>query len=478
MSEGLFEGPDSLFGFNGASNEGDRNAALAAAREELRRRLPELRKLPGCPTGSDDDIIAMSYPPYYTACPNPFIADWLNALERPSDEGRVDPGPFASDVSVGKGNAFYKAHSYPTKVPHPAIMRFILHYTKPGDVVLDGFAGTGMTGVAAQACGSPDPETKAKIEAELGKDNVVWGTRRAILGALGPSATFISAGLNLPVDAKRFDAASEQMLERFEREYGWMYKTSVTPAKGKAFEADIDYTIWSEVFTCPHCGGEVIFYDAAFIPQTGRVRDEFPCPSCGAQLTKDGLERRRVKDRTLAGDIVERIEFRPVRIAWRSGTSKGEKLFDERDESVLDRVRRLAVSGFPSADLPLGEMVHGSRLGPKGFKRTHHLWPDRALASLTAVWAWSRDEKDALTGLALRFWLEQALQGMSWLNVYKAIQFGKVGGSQVNRFQTGFYYIPSLVSECSLRYNLSGSMPSRGKAPDQNYLALARVNVI
>ena len=32
-------------------------------------------------------------------------------------------------------------------------MRYILHYTKPGDIVFDGFAGTGMTGVAAQLCG-------------------------------------------------------------------------------------------------------------------------------------------------------------------------------------------------------------------------------------------------------------------------------------------------------------------------------------
>ena len=46
-----------------------------------------------------------------------------------------------------------------------------------------------------------------------------------------------------------------------------MYKTTVTPPSGKPFEAAIDYTIWSEVFTCPHCGGEVVFYDAAFDPR-------------------------------------------------------------------------------------------------------------------------------------------------------------------------------------------------------------------
>ena len=32
-------------------------------------------------------------------------------------------------------------------------MRYILHYTDPGDIVFDGFCGTGMTGVAAQLCG-------------------------------------------------------------------------------------------------------------------------------------------------------------------------------------------------------------------------------------------------------------------------------------------------------------------------------------
>ena len=61
--------------------------------------------------------------------------------------------PFAADVSEGKGGALYRAHTYHTKVPHRAIMRYILHYTDPGDIIFDGFCGTGMTGVAAQLCG-------------------------------------------------------------------------------------------------------------------------------------------------------------------------------------------------------------------------------------------------------------------------------------------------------------------------------------
>ena len=38
--------------------------------EELRKKLPEFRKIEGFPIGEDDDIINLSDPPYYTACPN------------------------------------------------------------------------------------------------------------------------------------------------------------------------------------------------------------------------------------------------------------------------------------------------------------------------------------------------------------------------------------------------------------------------
>lgn len=462
MTGRLFEDPNSLFGMEGASGSEDHAARVETAREELRRRLPELRTLPGCPQGSDEDILAMSYPPDFTACPNPFIEDWLASLDRQGDDGRSDPGPFTADISEGKGNAFYKAHSYPTKVPHPAIMRFLLHYTQPGDVVLDGFAGSGMTGVAAQACGSPDLKTKTAIEAELGASNIQWGARRAILGDLGPSATFIAAGMNLPIDGKKFDQASKRLLERFEVEYGWMYKTSVTPENGKPFEADIDYTIWSQVFTCPHCGGEVVFYDAAFDAATGKVQEEFPCASCGVSLTKGRLEERRRKIQTFDGEN-EKLEMRPVAIHWRTGSNTGLKNTDEDDESVLDRVLGVHIEWFPSNELPWLHRVHNWAIPQKGFHRVHHFWPDRAVASLSVLWAWTEQEPDRLTRIALRFWIEQAFWGLSWMNRYQPIQQGKLGGSQVNRQMTGVYYVPSLMSECSIRYNLVGSQPRRGK---------------
>ena len=93
----------------------------------------------------------------------------------------------------------------------------------------------------------------------------------------------------------------------------------------------------------------------------------------------------------------------------------------------------------------------------------HHLWGDRALVALAALWKACSGEPDPLLRTALLFWVEQALWGMSWMNRYKGFSFGKVGGSQVNQHLTGVYYIPSMHAECSVAYNLGGTQPARGK---------------
>ena len=78
-----------------------------------------------------------------------------------------------------------------------------------------------------------------------------------------------------------------RLLKRLDDELGWMYKTK-TP---DGAECNIDYTVWSEVFTCPHCAAAVVFYDAAFDAEyDGTVRESFPCTSCGATVAS-GLHR-------------------------------------------------------------------------------------------------------------------------------------------------------------------------------------------
>lgn len=128
-------------------------------------------------------------------------------------------------MSEGKGDPIYGAHNYHTKVPYKAIMRYILHYTEPGDLIFDGFAGSGMTGVAAQMCGMPDSETKFTIEHELIGESVHWGTRKTILNDLSVAASFIGYGQNLNVDPAWYSTEAGKALAVSEQEYGWAYKT-------------------------------------------------------------------------------------------------------------------------------------------------------------------------------------------------------------------------------------------------------------
>jgi len=53
-----------------------------------------------------------------------------------------------------------------------------------------------------------------------------------------------------------------------------MYETLHSDGKTKG---RIEYTVWSEVFTCPHCAGEVVFLDEAFDKEVNTVSEEFPC---------------------------------------------------------------------------------------------------------------------------------------------------------------------------------------------------------
>ena len=120
----------------------------------------------GFPYGEIEDILNLSDPPWHTACPNPFLGAFVEACGKPDDPDEpYRRKPFAVDVSEGKTHPVYRAHGYHTKVPHLAIVPSILHYTEPGDLVLDGFAGTGMTGVAAQWCGTAPDSYRKELEA-------------------------------------------------------------------------------------------------------------------------------------------------------------------------------------------------------------------------------------------------------------------------------------------------------------------------
>jgi predicted RNA-binding Zn-ribbon protein involved in translation (DUF1610 family) len=219
---------------------------------------------------------------------------------------------------------------------------------------------SGMTGVAAQMCSKPDKEFKEAVEQEWKVAGVVppkWEPRRVVLNDLGPAATFIAANYNLPFDVRAFEREAKRILKELEQEFGWVYETLHTDGKTKG---RINYTVWSDIFSCSNCGGEVTFLDEALDPKTKRVKDSFPCPHCGAELTKARMDRlyETYLDPVL-GKSVKRIKRQPVLINYSVGKGKFEKRPDKNDLALLKKIEDLPrPPRIPTNEIPFMHMTH------------------------------------------------------------------------------------------------------------------------
>lgn len=453
------QGPVECLGMKFPNDE----ARRAHFTEILRKKLkdPAFRKTEGFPIGEDDDILAMSDPPYYTACPNPFIGEFLNtSTTRTSATEEYHREPFTTDVSEGKSDGLYSAHSYHTKVPHKAIVRYALHYTEPGDVILDGFSGSGMTGVAAQMCGCPDPDFRQEMETErraAGYPIPQWGERRVILSDLSPVASFISANYNIPVDIQAFREVGTVILSSLQKQIGSMYETAHPKSRTKS---RINFTLWSEVFRCQHCGTEVVFLEEGYDEESKKVKDDFPCPKCGATLTKRGMERvvETRFDPTLKKSISS-TKRKPIFINYSVSGDKNEKKLDEQDQALLDRLQ----NEQPENWFPTNRMMHTPettqrwgdnwRAGTANFSHIHHLYLPRPLHALSHLWKLAEDVSNARHRSFAKFFVEQAIWGLSILNRYGPTHF-----SQVNRYMSGLIRVLSQHSECSPWYILEGKL--------------------
>ena len=435
------------------SDEARRHHFTEILRERLRD--PEFRKIEGFPIGSDEDILNLSDPPYYTACPNPWIADFIAEWEaqKPEQPEGYHREPFAADVSEGKNDPIYNAHSYHTKVPHKAIMRYILHYTQPGDIVFDGFCGTGMTGVAAQMCGDnevvmslgyqvkPDGTILQEEEDENGEK--VWkpfsklGVRKVVLNDLSPAATFIAQNYNTSVDSIAFEKEVKGILKEVEKECGWMYETKHADGrKGK-----INYTVWSDVFACTECAGEVVFWDVAVDRKNGRVLDEFQCLRCGSLLTKRNLERfwRTISD-PISKDSVRQFKQVPVWINYSIGTQRFEKALDENDKELYKSIANVGIPYW----YPQNRMMEGKetrRNDPQGLTHVHHFYYKDSLYWLAAL-------KNQAGTLNYRFLVTYSLiNTLTKLYRYVVKKPGYKG--QGGGLLSGTLYAPSLVRALS-----------------------------
>lgn len=379
-------------------------------KKDLVSKFPELKKIEGFPIGEDKDILALSEPPFYTACPNPYMTDFIREHGNPYNEATDDYHcePFVGDVSEGKNDPIYNAHSYHTKVPHKAIMQYINHYTKEGEIVFDGFSGSGMTGVASLLL-----------------------KRKSILSDISPIATFISKSYTQPTSPLLFDQQVRSAINKVKAEMGWVYETNHT----KTTKGVIESVIWSDMLICPYCSKEYIFWSAAVknsIEEGLNILEEYHCENCEALISKSKSKKYLTPfyDELLRKDI-EQIKHVPVLINYSVGTKKFQKKLDEDDLKLLEKIQKTPLSFWvPTNRMPEGD--ESRRNDRIGVFNVHHFYTKRNLLILSFL-------NTELKG-NLKFFFTSLL-----INTSKMGRWGKRTGNV-----SGTLYVPSLIKELNI----------------------------
>lgn len=398
-------------------------------RELTKADIDKVRGIEGFPQGTDEDIIALSNAPYYTACPNPFLEDFIaeKGIAYNEDSDDYHREPFSDDVEENKHDLIYNIHGYHTKVPPKAIRTYIEHYTNPGDIIFDGFCGSGMSGVAAQQCAEAS-------EAASG--------RRAIISDLSTYASFISANYCNPNDDNVISEL-EAIIEQIKRQYGKYYETiHMIDGKpqigfgGEPIKGKINYVVWSNVYYCPNCSSELNYYRVMMINGAKSTQKMIKCPHCQAVTDRTKLEiKYSVEYDKYLGETTKTPEHVPVLINYSVGTTRYTKEPDAEDLAKLEEIHSLQFKPFPT-----NKMLHGDeteRLFRVGIEYVKQLYPERALFFLSEFFDAFKDDKKKM------FLFTSAIPKLTILNRYMP----EHGSRALVGPRAGTYYLPNLFVE-------------------------------
>ncbi len=388
-------GPVACLGLTFAS-DAERRAYF---RERLAEWLrdPAFRQADGFPSADDADILEISDPPWFTACPNPFVGAFVRCHGRPA--GDVPPAgrPHDGDLrSAGRHpvNAF---HPYHTKMPVEAVRALIDHYTKPGDLVLDCFCGSGVAGVAAREIG-----------------------RHALLCDLSPLAGFIAGVNTRSHDGAAAVAALGEVAAASEAAWGHLYETVET-----GHRLPVHYFVWSDVFRCPGCGHEFPFFPHGVVHHGTKVetRPVFPCPACGTELNVRRVRRVRT------------IDGKKKALVWVNAGTRAARVNrppNEYDRCLAKAAEALAPATWHPRDTinPEGYSARLAQLGDKGITDVTRLLSRRNLIVFADLW----DRVGRLTDAGLRNLGRAALTGIFTVVSERQGYFGGGGGMSGNLY--------------------------------------------
>lgn len=292
--------------------------------------------------------------------------------------------PLDEPISAGKNTYTYDAHTYHTKVPPQGIATVISKYLPDGGVVLDPFAGSGMTGVAARY---------------LGLD--------VVLNELSPAASFIAHNFTKSVDPAEFSRAISQLMTNLSDLRNHLYSTRCRECGSRV---ETQFVVWSYILECDHCEGEFVLWDHC--RKYGRtVREhkllkKFPCPHCQQQISKSFLQRSKAV---------------PVFLGYRCCKKKIiEHPLDESDFNAVTVDNKLLEQYRDQIPIkPIPDGVNLNQPKRHGLNTIRDFYTQRNLVSCAAIWREIKRIADPELAAAVGFVFTSLYQRVTRLSEYR-----------------------------------------------------------
>ena len=266
-------------------------------------------------------------------------------------------------ITAPRTDAIYNCHAYLTKVPIAAIRPFVEALSAPGDTVVDFFAGSGMTGLAALMTG-----------------------RKAVLSDISVLGRHVAEGYLADVSPSAFRQAATAVVETARGALGDLYKTR---RASDSAVVEMARTVWSFAYICPACAEEIIYYEH-LTPRGGPPEQ---CPSCRGPFARRNWSR--------AGDV-------PVDVVV---TGEDGKLTSQEVSDIDRKMIAIAAADPRRNDVPslpideTREMYSRSEIGKAGLTETVRFFAPRNAIALLELWSAIQacEDMDTLRKLSFAF---------------------------------------------------------------------------
>jgi hypothetical protein len=313
-------------------------------------------------------------------------------------------GLYRQPLPSTRTGPLYNAFSYPTKISPEAIALYIATHTSPGETILDTFAGSGTTGMAAMLCDRPTPEM-LRMADDLGL-TPVWGPRHAVLYELSVVGSFAARVMCDPPDHMLFEREAATLIDAAQS----FLEPLLSAIDDQGATGTLRHAIWSEVLVCPACGHEHRLWDAIVVRSPLRLRsgsDLVKCPACSAESQLDSCKRAT---ESYFDDVLGRQCERRKRVLalvyGKTGKRKWQRAALPEDFATWTKVMATPIpSSTPVAQLSIGDLYRSGY--HFGITHLHHLYTRRNLISVAKLFELIEDRnasvRDALRLLVLSY---------------------------------------------------------------------------